>query len=192
MMKMNISPREKRLLVGLLVVVLLFGYYLFVLEPLLTRQGTISAAVASKQAEVDRLLPLEAQAPALRQEIVALQSDLAALQDLARPLPLPDVLLTLERLAETWQFELASLGLQGIVPETGGAVSLRFATPYASFTGFLLDLERLGHTFALTSLGLSSTGEAVNVDLAFSIYSGLIPPRADLVVPWRVSPFNPR
>lgn len=191
-MKLNISPREKRLLVGLLAVVLLFGYYLFVLEPLLTRQATLSAAVTSKQGEVDRLLPLEAQAPAIREEVAALKSDLTALQDLARPLPLPDVLLTLERLADTWQFELASLGLQGIVPETGGAVALRFETQYASFTGFLLDLERLGHTFALTSLRLSSTGVVVNVDLAFSIYSGLIPPREDIVVPWRVSPFNLR
>jgi len=191
-MKLNISPREKRLLGGLLVVVLLFGYYLFVLEPLLARQATISAAVASKQGEIDRLLPLEAQAPALREEVVALKSDLTTLQDLARPLPLPDVLLTLERLADTWQFELASLGLQGIVPETGGPLSLRFASPYASFSGFLLDLERLGHTFALTSLRLSSTGEVVDVDLAFSIYSGLIPPREDIVVPWRTTPFNRR
>jgi len=190
--KLNISPREKRLLLGLLVAVLLFGYYLFILEPLLSWQASLVAAIAGKQLEVSRLEPLEADAPRVRQEITALQSDLAALQDLARPLALPDVLVTLERLALSRQVALESLSLQGVLPETGGPLALRFSADYASFNSFLLDLERLDHTFAISSLRLASTGVRVDVDLAFSIYSGLIPPRADIVVPWRVSPFNLR
>jgi len=191
-MKVNISPREKRLLAGLLTFVLFLSYYLFVLEPLLARQARLQTSIADKRIEVQRLQPLEAQAPQLRQEITALESDLAALQDLGRPLHLPDVLVTLERLAETWQVELEALGLQGVVPETGGALNLRFSTQYASFSGFLLDLERLDHSFLLSSLRLASTGVAVDVDLAFSIFSGVIPPRDDILVPWRVSPFNTR
>ena len=75
---MNISRREKRLLVFMVVAAVIVGFYMWFYQPLITRTEQIFAVVESEQAEIQNLLLKEQENTLMLEEITQLESDIAA------------------------------------------------------------------------------------------------------------------
>ncbi|MBS3939166.1 MAG: type II secretion system protein M [Peptococcaceae bacterium] len=189
-MKTRLAIREKALLTILLVFLLILGYYIYVLQPLLARQAALTASIASLELEVARLEPLEKQETALRQEIASLIAEELLLATTEEPMNLPQLLVFLEGVAKARLVGLDTIGLQNINPVDGGLVTLTARGTYPFLWSFLQALEGQPETLSLEQVIFNADGEAVSADLTFRLVGAVIPEQPGLSVPVRLSPFT--
>jgi len=75
---MNISKREKTLLVAVLAVAAIAGFYLLFYQPLVTRVEQVFALVESEQAELQVLLVKEQENETMLQEIAQIENEITS------------------------------------------------------------------------------------------------------------------
>ncbi|MBT9158620.1 MAG: hypothetical protein DDT36_01638 [Firmicutes bacterium] len=189
MIKVRLATREIGLLAILFAILILLGYYFFILQPLQARQTRLSASIATLEQELRRLERLETEEPVLRAEVAALKTTAELLLVKSGPLSLPQFLVSMEQHALDQGIQLRTLGLQNLHATEGGMVNLSFFGTYAGVYRFLQVIEAEAPLLAIMQVSLQSDGEAVAGDLNLRLSSAVIPERPGLVAPPRQSPF---
>lgn len=177
---MNISKREKTLLVAVLVAAAIAGFYLLFYQPLMTRVEQVFALVESEQLEMQVLLLKEQENKTMLEEIAKIKNEIdAAIEVLPKASDEPGLVIHLHHV-------FAPFGGKGSVhiedpvihPEFSEVrVRLAFETSYDGFNSLLKALEGSRYKNRLDSFSVNDVqtenageGRMVTADMALTFY----------------------
>lgn len=125
--------RQRLILIAIAAVLILLAYNFLVYQPRQARYRTLSAELATRQAERDRLQGIVARTQALEQQFSELQSTIAVVEaKLPEEKEIPELLVLLEQLVTSLNVDLAAIAPAAVqappAPPGGGAAQ---PTPYA-------------------------------------------------------------
>ena len=119
---MTLSKREKVLLTGLVLIGLYFGYYMYLVQPMLTKQASLLTQRQELQGRVDFLEGWETKRPQLEKEIADLDAERANLESMA----LTEALVIIENTARDTGVKIRDISLKDVYTPTGGAFAANF------------------------------------------------------------------
>ena len=165
-MLMNISKREKTLLIAVLVAAVIVGVYMLFYLPLTTRIEQKFALVESEQSELPNLLIKEQENKTMSEEIAQIESDIAAaVGALPKVIDEPGLVIHLHHMFAPYDgINSIQIGDPIVHPEFSEvAVGLSFEGTYDAFNSLLKALEDSTYVNRLTSFSVSETQPAVDV-----------------------------
>lgn len=185
---MTLSKREKVLLTGLVLIGLYFGYYMYLVQPMLTKQASLLTQRQELQGRVDFLEGWETKRPQLEKEIADLDAERANLESMA----LTEALVIIENTARDTGVKIRDISLKDVYTPTGGAFAANFSGSYRSIRSFVAILEATATTFDVGSLRISGQGAELQATITATMLSGRIPPAQTLPGTPYSSPFGVR
>jgi len=187
----KVNRREVILMAVLLIISAGTAYFLYIWQPLVIRQHELSLELTALEAVVLRLSPWEGKEAGLQREIEELRGRIvAATEEKALGIPLPEYLVMVEAAAETANITIANTALH--VTEIGGISQLDLDGSYPSVYHFLTILEEQDEALVLESLSFTGQNDLLRGQVQVRLFSGAIigEPRVG-GFPTR-SPFAPR
>lgn len=180
---MNLSPREKRLVVVLVLLLAALGFYRFIWQSALPKYRQVRQAVAAEAAALSQAQAQTAGLENLRRQVEAARQELAGLR---RKFGGP----TTEVLRQILTGLPAAVKLEEVVPDqpakrdfyTVLPVRLKVSGPYPDVEAFLGRLESWPAYLRELRLAQSENGTAVTADISLELFSleapGTSPPVA--------------
>jgi len=165
---MNISRREKRLLVFMVVAAVIVGFYMWFYQPLITRTEQIFAVVESEQAEIQNLLVKEQENTLMLEEITQLESDIAAaIGELPESGDEAGLIIHLHHMFAPYDGKNSlQIGDPIVHPEFSEvAVGLSFEGTYDAFNSLLKTLEESIYENRLTSFSVNEMQTVIDVQV---------------------------
>lgn len=191
---MEISSRDKKLLIGLLIVAVLAGGYFLVITPLLEDIEKTNVEITKLEAELDRLTALNLQVPAFREAIETYKFEIAEIvsqfptgirqeniimfyQDMEESLPIQMYQIAFTNsstipigVINTDMSEV--LGIENSIMEYAGVTSSQtvgYRVPYHDFKKFINRIELWQDRLTITGLTAAYDIEANEVNGNFTI-----------------------
>lgn len=177
---MNISKREKMLLVAALAAAVLAAFYLLFYQPLMSRVEEVFVIVESEQTQLQDLLAKERQNKRMLEEIARIESDISAsIAALPKADDEPGLVKHLHHMFEPFEGkDSVSIEDPVVYPEFSEVrVNLAFESSYQDFNLLLKALENSPYKNRLNSFSVSDvqTGSAVedrtiSVNMSLTFY----------------------
>jgi len=165
---MNISKREKTLLVAVLVAAAIAGFYLLFYQPLIIRTEQVFALVESEQSEIQNLLLKEQENKTMLEEIAKIENEIdAVVGALPKADDEPGLVIHLHHMFAPYDgINSIQIGDPIVHPEFSEvAVGLSFEGTYDAFNSLLKALENSTYVNRLTSFSVSETQTVIDVQV---------------------------
>lgn len=174
--------RQRLLLIGIAVVLILLAFNYLVYQRRQAQYRTLSAELATRVAERDRLQAVAAREAALEQEFNELQSTIAVVEaKLPEEKEIPSLLVQLEELVTSLKVDLSTIapGQLAAAPADGTQpapyavipVRLRVSATYQQLIELMGALQNFPRLMAVKTISVSpATLPELNVDMASEAY----------------------
>jgi len=163
---MNISKREKTLLVAVVVAAAIAGFYLLFYQPLITRTEQVFALVESEQSEIQNLLLKEQENKTMLEEIAKIENEIdVVVGALPKADDEPGLIIHLHHMFAPYDGKNSlQIGDPIVHSEFSEvAVGLSFEGTYDAFNALLKALENSTYVNRLTSFSVSETQTVIDV-----------------------------